>query len=78
MMRLKELPDAVVAGREALTLAGLCEHPADLAVGGTSGTETPDLGASRCGKALQVLFRDLLISEPVVQPDLDHVEIESV
>jgi len=76
MMRLKELPDAVVAGREALTLAGLCEHPADLAVGGTSGTETPDLGASRCG--LQVLFRDLLISEPVVQPDLDHVEIESV
>lgn len=34
-------------------LAGLCEHPADLAVGGTSGTETPDLGASRCGKAFR-------------------------
>jgi hypothetical protein len=56
MMVLKELPDAVVAGREALTLAGLCEHPADLAVGGTSGTETPDLGASRCGEAFRCCF----------------------
>ncbi len=76
MMVLKELPDAVVAGNEALMAAGLCEHPADLAVGGTSGTETPDSGASCCG--LQVLSRDLLVSEPVVQTDLDHVKIESV
>lgn len=53
MMVLKELPDAVVAGSEALMLACLCDRPADIAVGGTSGTETPDLGASRCGAAFR-------------------------
>lgn len=56
MMVLKELPEAVVSGSEALMLAGLCDRPSDLAVGGTSGTETPDLGASRCGEAFRCCF----------------------